>query len=29
LFIGISILTLPHQEVMSKMYLLVRKKSAN
>jgi len=29
LFIGISILTLPHQEVMSKMYLLVRKKMAN
>ena len=27
LFIGISILTLPHQEVMSKMYFLVRKKS--
>jgi len=29
LFIGISILTLPHQEVMSKMYFLIRKKSAN
>lgn len=29
LFIGISILTLPHQEVMSKMYFLVRKKSTN
>lgn len=27
LFIGISILTLPHQEVMSKMYFLVRRKS--
>ncbi|MBP7345550.1 MAG: hypothetical protein KA952_03335 [Sediminibacterium sp.] len=27
LFIGISILTLPHQEVMSKMYFQVRKKS--
>ncbi|MEO0065242.1 MAG: hypothetical protein RI983_568 [Bacteroidota bacterium] len=27
LFIGISILTLPHQEVMSKMYLQLRKKS--
>lgn len=29
LFIGISILTLPHQEVMSKMYFLVRRKSSN
>lgn len=28
LFIGISILTLPHQEVMSKMYFQIRKKSA-
>jgi len=27
LFIGISILTLPHQEVMSKMYFQIRKKS--
>jgi Brp/Blh family beta-carotene 15,15'-monooxygenase len=29
LFIGISILTLPHQEVMSKMYFQIRKKSTN
>lgn len=29
LFIGISILTLPHQEVMSKMYFQIRKKSAS
>jgi Brp/Blh family beta-carotene 15,15'-monooxygenase len=28
LFIGISILTLPHQEVMSKMYFQIRKKSS-
>lgn len=29
LFIGISILTLPHQEVMSKMYFQIRKKSTD
>jgi len=29
LFIGISILTLPHQEVMSKMYFQIRKKPTN